>query len=344
MDESTLSAESRERRGETSSTDAPAAAPGPSLQLLGEAVLKRRQRVGHFLRRVYDKAAEDNIFFMAGAISFNVILAIIPLLLLIVGVSGYVLSARYADPGRVLVPLLLESVPAVGGEIDLVATVQGTINNIIGDRTGISIVGAVLFIWLSTRLVGTLRTVLREVFDVGEDRGIVKGKIFDAQIVVIGGVLFTLNIGITVVLEAARDYGIELLGLEGGLVTATQQLFGHGLAFVSIWVLFVLVYRFLPARWIPWRTALIAATFTAVLHEVMKAGFSWYVTGMANYRTTYGNLTVLAILFFWIYYGSIVFILGGEVAQVWTMKRARRLRAARAVRSARANDDEGETA
>lgn len=329
MDESGLSAGSGKTRNEEESRTS---SPGGALHLLGEAVLKRRQRVRHFLRRIYDKAAEDNIFFMAGAISFNVILAIIPLLLLVVGVSGYVLSARYADPGRVLVPLLVENIPAVGGEIDLVATVQETVNSIIGDRTGISIVGAILFIWLSTRLVGTLRTVLREVFDVGEDRGILKGKIFDAQIVVIGGVLFTVNIGVTVVLQAARDYGIELLGLEGRLMTLTQQLFAHGVAFISIWALFVLIYRFLPARWIPWRTALIAATFTAVLHEVMKWGFSWYVTGMADYRTTYGNLTVLAILFFWIYYGSVVFILGGEVAQVWTMKRARRLRAARAIR------------
>jgi uncharacterized BrkB/YihY/UPF0761 family membrane protein len=30
------------------------------------------------------------------------------------------------------------------------------------------------------------------------------------------------------------------------------------------------------------------------------------------------------VLFFWIYYGSIVFILGGEVAQVYTMRRASR--------------------
>jgi membrane protein len=36
-------------------------------------------------------------------------------------------------------------------------------------------------------------------------------------------------------------------------------------------------------------------------------------------------LASLAILFFWIYYGAVVFILGGEVAQVYTMNRTRRL-------------------
>ena len=97
------------------------------------------------------------------------------------------------------------------------------------------------------------------------------------------------------------------------------------LAFGSIWVLFLLIYRFLPPRRIPWRTALWAATFTGVLFEATKYLFSWYVTDAANFGTVYGGLTALAILFFWIYYGAIVFILGGEVSQVLTMSRTRKL-------------------
>ena len=53
--------------------------------------------------------------------------------------------------------------------------------------------------------------------------------------------------------------------------------------------------------------------------------FSWYATEVANYGSTFGNLATVAVLFFWIYYESLVFILGGEVAQVYTMRRASRL-------------------
>ena len=94
----------------------------------------------------------------------------------------------------------------------------------------------------------------------------------------------------------------------------------------SIWVLFLGVYRFLPARPIPWRTALIAASFASMSHELLKFGFGWYATELANYRTTYGNLITLAVLVFWIYYEAVVFILAGEVAQVWTMRRALRVK------------------
>jgi len=138
-------------------------------------------------------------------------------------------------------------------------------------------------------------------------------------------------------LEAARDLGVDVLGLQGYLVTLVQHAFVRSVAFVSIWVLFLGIYRYLPARRIPWRTALIAATFAAALHELLKFAFGWYATELANYRTTYGNLITLAVLFFWIYYEALVFILAGELAQVWTMRRALRVRTRGALFGVRAD-------
>ena len=286
----------------------------------------RGRRALDFLRRIWDKAGEDNIFFMAGAISFNVLAGIVPLLLFLVGLAGIVLQARFGDPTRLLLDLLLENLPVIRGDLDFVATVEEQIGRIIGGRRQLTLVGGLLLVWFSTRLVGTLRTALREVFDISQDRGIVGGKIFDMKIVLVGGALFLLNLGITAALTAARDRGLDVLGLQGYVLNLVQQIFARGLAFASIWVLFLGVYRFLPARPIPWRTAVIAATIAGALHEVLKLAFGWYATEMANYRTTYGNLITLAVLFFWIYYEALVFILAGELAQVWTMRRALRVR------------------
>jgi len=287
----------------------------------------RARRFRDFFLRVVSKADEDNIFFMAGAITFNLLVALVPLILLFIGISGFVLTSRFPDPASVLVSFLLGNLPTVGGEVDLVSRVQEVIDSLVADRASLSLVGFLVFIWISTRLVGTLRTALREIFDFSHGRGIIHGKLFDALMVVVGGLLFVLNIGITVGLKAAEEYGISLTGLEGPGLNLLRQTTVQLLAFGSIWVLFLLVYRYFPPRKIPWRTALTAATFTGVLFEVTKYLFSWYVTSAANFSTVYGGLTSAAILFFWIYYGAIVFILGGEVAQVYTMSRTRRLHA-----------------
>lgn len=285
---------------------------------------------------MFQKADEDLIFFMAGAISFNVLVAFVPLLLFAVGVSGMVLSARFVDPTALVVDLLQRSIPATQGDLDLALAVREQITALLDQRTGFTVVGAGLLVWFSTRLVGTLRTALRQIFDMPMGRDIVRGKLFDIKAVLAGGLLLLVNIGVTTALQAAETYGVRMLGLEGTALTTLESLFAQGLAFASIWVLFLGVYRYLPVRPIPWQTAVVAATFTAVLHELLKAGFGWYVTGVANYRTTYGNLITLAVLFFWIYYEAIGFILGGEVAQVWTMRRARRIQ----LRSVRTEGDD----
>jgi membrane protein len=288
--------------------------------------LPRTRRALDFVRRVYEKAGEDNIFFLAGAISFNVLVAIVPLLLFAVGVTGIVLTDRFQDPSAVLIDLLIENIPAIGGDIDLVETVRTQFDTIVGSRTGLTVIGALLLVWFSTRLVGTLRTALREVFDVAQDRGIIGGKLFDARVVVTGGVLFVVNIGVTTAVTAVQNYGVDFLGLQGPALGLVERSVAFALSFLTIWLLFLGIYRFLPARWIPWRTALIAATFAAVSHELLKWAFGWYATSVADYRTTYGNLVTLAVLFLWIYYEAVVFVLGGEVAQVWTMRRARRVK------------------
>lgn len=302
-----------------------AAGPGPG-SVSEMPRLPARHRVKDFVWRVVSRAEEDNIFFMAGAITFNLLIVVVPLVLLVVGLAGYVVEALPGDPVEVVLPYVLEILPQVGGEVDLIRTVTNAVNSLVADRAGLSLVGAVVFVWISTRLVGTLRTVLREVFDVGQDRGIVRGKVFDAQIVVIGTGLILVNFGVTLVLTAVGNFGVSMLGLESFDLTWARRTVGLVLSFASIWVLFLLIYRYLLVRRIPWRTALVAATFTGLIHELMKAGFSWYATGLADFRSAFGNLATLAVLFVWIYYESLVFILGGEVAQVYTMNRVRRVR------------------
>ena len=288
----------------------------------------RHHRLGYrgaeFLRRLWQKSVEDEVFFMAGAVAFNVLIALVPLLILGIGLTGFVLSARFGDPTDAVLALVADNLPQAGEGVALVEAFRAPVSSLVERRTGFTVFGALFLVWISTRLVATLRIALREIFDLGRQRGVLMGKLFDIQAVLIGVSLLTLNLGVTVAFEATIDYGIGLIGVDGSAFSIIERLLGHGLALGSIWTLFLIAYRYLPARRIPWRTAWVAATFSALVHEALKWGFSWYVTEIADYGSAFGNLATVVVLFFWIYYGSIVFILGGEVAQVYTMRKASR--------------------
>jgi membrane protein len=287
------------------------------------AALSRMVRAGFdFSRRVYQKAGDDDIFFLAGGIAFNVLVAALPFLLMLIAVFGYVLKSAVADPEQTAVDYVLSILPP---SQRIVALTRLLVRQVVGERTQFGVLGLVLFIWSSTRLFGSLRSVLKHIFDLPEERGIVQGKIFDLGMVVVAGTLFLLNTGITVIVEAAQSYGVEWLGLAGRHEwEVLQRLSARLLAFSFILLMFVLIYRFLPLRRTPWRIAIVAGVFTSIVWEMLKGIFAWYVGTVADYRTTYGALSTLVLLFLWVYYSAIVFVLGGEVAQVYDLLRRRR--------------------
>lgn len=275
-----------------------------------------------FASRVYQKAGEDDVFFLAGGIAFNILLGALPFLLLLISIFGYVLEARVPDPEAAAVAYITEILPA---SATVEEATRWLIAQVVGERGRFGIVGILLLIWVSTRLIGSLRSALRAVFGIREDRGIVAGKIFDAKMVVVAGTLFLANTAITVALEAVQTYGIELLGLtESGEVLWLQTITAQLLAYAFIFLMFVLIYRYLPARRVPWRIAIVASTFTAVVFELLKSVFAWYVAEIATYQTAYGTLASVIILVFWIYYSAAVFVIGGEVGQVYELHRLRR--------------------
>jgi len=302
--------------------NAPGAPPVSVWRAAATALRRVLANALDFVRRVYEKAGEDNIFFLSGGIAFNIMVAAIPFLLLLVAGFGFILSWAVADPARTTVDYVLHILPPSQAVKNVTYKL---VNDIISRRTRFGILGVVLFAWTSTRLFGTLRSVLQEIFDLQEDRSIIGGKLFDMQMVVVSGSLFLANTGITLALEAVHAFGLRWLERAGWEeLPAVQAAYARILAFLFTYVMFLLMYRYLPARRTAWGVSVVAATFTAVAWELLKGLFAWYVAHVANYANTYGALAALVILVFWIYYSAMVFVLGGEVAQVWDLRRIRR--------------------
>lgn len=237
------------------------------------------------------------------------------------GITTAVLRQQNADVTGVLMNYVMGALPDAGE--DFREKVRTLFEGFTDASTGLLGIGTVFFVWISTRLVGTLRTVLREVFDLTRDRGIIAGKLFDLKMVVAAGSLFVVNVGVTIVLNIIAGLGRDMFGFDASSFGYAGYVWAQLIAFAFIWLMFLMIYRYLPPRRIGWRTVIIAASFTAVLFELMKQGFSVYAQ-VADYGSVYGNLTFLLILIFWIYYAAVVFILGGVVAQVATMQRIRK--------------------
>jgi membrane protein len=287
-------------------------------------------RIGWTLRdyakRVWDNSGEDNIFFLSGGIAFNLLLAVVPFFLLLASGLGYLLNQSTDASSAEINDIINRFLPPIPGNRQ--SPIAAILIGIIKSRQAIGIYSVIGFIWFSTRLFGTLRSVLADVFDIDTDRGIVAGKIFDIQITIVSTLLLVVYVGLSTYLALATSRGLLILG-EAGLrqdVMGTLEYnIGQLIALSFITVMFFSLYKFLPNRHIRWQTALIAALFTSFMLEAAKRVFGSYV-GSFNPGSFYsGTAAALVILVIWVYYAAMIFILGGEVAQVYELRRMRRV-------------------
>jgi membrane protein len=295
------------------------------------AAVKSWATLKDYVVRVLEKADDDNVFLLASGLTFSVVAAAIPFLFILVSLISLTLEAAAeaagVEPIEQLRRYLDAIVPVLSGTIEMSAErnlPEEVIGGVLNSRREIGLIGFVAFVWLSTRLFGSVRAILREIFDLRQSRGVIQGKIFDAQMVLVSSVLVILNIGITIVYNLVMARGFEFIGLSPEQVGFAERASAWFTALAFIFLLFLLLYKYVPARRVPWRMALTAAAFTAVCWEILKVGFTFYLTRVASYQSIYGGIATLVVVVVWFYYLSIVFVLGAEVAQVYEMRRVRR--------------------
>ena len=283
--------------------------------------------VRDYLKRIWDNSAEDNVLFLAGVIAFNILLAAIPFLLLLIAGLTYLLPAiSDMDPSAAvnafvdrLLPLHTESSGSA---------IHTMLADVLRTRGTVTVYSAVLFAWLSTRLFGSLRTALADVFDIENERSIIRGKIFDFEITLVATVLFVASTIVSTYLSLATTRGLSVLvdlGLRKDVMGQFEYWIGRVLAFVFITMMFFALYKFLPVRKVRTRTALLAAIFSGILFEAAKQVFRVVIRSMNPSSLYTGTIAALIIVVVWVYYAALIFLIGGEVGQVYELRRTKKL-------------------
>jgi membrane protein len=275
---------------------------------------------------VWDNSGEDNIFFLASGISFNILLAIVPFFLLFAAGLTYLLNKSTAAATIEVAAFMDQFLPPTPSRGE--APVTQFVMDIIKARGTIGIYSAIGFIWFSTRLFGSLRSVLAAIFDIEAERDLIRGKIFDIKVTIISSLLLVLYTALSTYVAVATSRGKSVLiafGLREDVMGDLEYTLLRLIAFVSIIALFYGLYKYLPFKKIRWQTALLAAAFTGIAFEIARTIFAFYARSFTPGSFYTGTVAALVIAVVWVYYAAIVFILGGEVAQVYELRRMRRL-------------------
>jgi membrane protein len=162
-----------------------------------------------------------------------------------------------------------------------------------------------------------MRTILDKIYRVEIDSSIVKDKLKDF-ILVLSVVFFTsISMILFPVLEIVVESADKWAVLAFFRFSMLQELFFSAMAFLLVVIMFFVLYYFVPSRRSGLKTALVSAVAAAVLWEIAKQLFGYYITHLAAFDRIYGAYIFIVVVAFWIYYSSLVFILGAEIGQLY---------------------------
>ena len=285
------------------------------------------------IERVLAIAGRVHIPLLASALTFDALLALIPL-----GVLGLE-SLRFAlertstldpgDPTRLFTTLLPQHFH-VDSVADPFHTVERLFATVQRYSLRLTLVAAPVFLWFGSRLFSSLRSCLSQVFGVkGPQRheqpvldfllGFLHGKLRDFGMI---GILLALAVVNAVLSVAVVVFSADTVYLGGSLsffASTLGRIFAEAVTIGSAFLLFMLVYRYASPKRLAWRGSVVAATTATLGFELAKRLYGLYLTRSTGGAVYSIDSVVAAVLLFllWVWWVAFVFLIGAAAAMVW---------------------------
>jgi membrane protein len=261
--------------------------------------LANRQPIGRavtFARSLISVYRKRDVPFMAGSIAYAAFVSLVPLLLLAL-VAASVLGGESLQ-GYVLATTEQYLTPSAR---DLVSKSLGRAES----RAQFSLIGGVALLWATLKVFRSLDTAFSELYAVETDVSIVE-QVSDG-LLVLGGmaVAFLAMVAAGAVVAYAPTF---TTGVETDFPLV--QMLGFVGLIVGLVVAFLPMYYVFPNVEMTLERALPGATVAAVGWTILQALFHVYVS-LSSTSELYGVLGGIVLLITWLYFGSVVILLGG---------------------------------
>ncbi|TLU83577.1 MAG: YihY family inner membrane protein [Chlorobium sp.] len=258
---------------------------------------KLTEYIRAFMPFFWKNFIHDRIFLGAASLAFQTLLSIVPVLAVVISILN--VFVVFAPFKRFLEDFLVQNfMPGVG------TVLNHYLSDFIGKTATVPLVGGVFLFIIALSLISTVDHTLNEIWEVHAPRKILQGFTLYWTVLTLGPVLIASSL-------AASSYVWYTVFTEGPLLEVKTILLSF-FPFINSILAFFLLYMLVPNRKVRLVHAFSGALLAALLLEISKKWFAFYVTHISTFEHIYGALSVIPMLFFWIYLGWVVLLTGAE--------------------------------
>jgi len=280
--------------------------------------LTRKQYALRYLlemfRQGFRRLREDRAGNMAAALAFRTIFGLVPVLIIVILIFRAFGGAEVF--GSFLEGLLqsanLDSVAAPDGESTLGTWLRNMISSIDGKISGraVGLVGLLVLAWAAIGLISTIERSLNTICQASTNRALTRRIPLYWTILTVGPALLYLSFDFRTRFLSSISETSWVRPFAGAISVFT--------AFLSVWLLLLLLYRFLPNKQMRLHFVAAGSFFAALLWSaatnLFAAYIAWsFIKESSTFSVLYGTLGLLPLFLFWIYFLWIIVLYGFEL-------------------------------
>lgn len=263
-----------------------------------------------YIESLIKKIIDQDFFGVAAEMAFWFILGLFPFLLFLTALFGWMGKKTLISP---ILTFITNVAPKDVSNLILNTLEEAMIFN---QGTLIAIFGFCITIWLSSNALAVIIKGLNKAYAIEETRNFIFTRVLSILMVFINSLLLFLAVNLIVLGKVFLDFMMQYTILSQ-LSIDLISILRWPVAYLALAVCAMSNYFILPCiegnDKIKFRSVLPGTLFFCLFWMLGSWCFSLYLSNLNTYNKVFGTIGAFAILMVWLYYTSLIMLVGGEI-------------------------------
>ena len=261
----------------------------------------------NIIKKAVSVILREDIFGSAAEMSYMLTLSVFPLLLSFMAIFSIVGNTAFVNEA---LDTLSQFAPA-----EVVVVIQTVLKEVtlLKGYSLVAIIGFLTTLYLASNSISVIIKCLNQSDKIKETRGFIHTKILSVCMVFVYVIFLFFSVNLIIfgqtILNLISKY-VHIVPME---VSQLILLLRWPVTFILIFILAAINYYVLPAKKVKIKTVVPGSAFFTICWLLGSWLFSIYINNFGSYNKVYGSIAAFAILMIWLYFTSIIILIGGEI-------------------------------
>ncbi len=275
----------------------------------------RNNRIIVLLKESLKEFNAENGTLFAASIAFNTLFSLCPMVFLVVYVAGRLpqwpnLQNQIARGIEYMLPLSRDLINSI-------------VKNVGAAQDAIGALALVGLVWGSISVFNSVRISLNATYGIRNPSSVLKAQLINVGMMLGVGVLILFSVIGSTLLRNINQTELQLAGFGLLRRSLATRMITNILITIIAFAIFLLLYKLIQIPRPKWKDIWVAALAAAILFEITKLVFVWYIGIFSPYNLVYGSIGTLIAFLMWIYLSALIFLFMAKINHVNLKMRTR---------------------